>query len=733
MSKRALALALLGSTCIAPAFAQASDETELKIDRVIVTATKRETDLQSTALAISAIGGDDIEVRKLSDLESLTAAVPNVSFNRYLGQARLFVRGLGNDTAIPTAEGRVAFHIDGFYISRNSVALGTFYDVERVEVVRGPQGTLYGRNATAGAVNVITRKPGRDVDGFVKAEIGNYDLRSAEFAIGGPITSTLSGRIATQIIERGGYGTNLFTGKDIDDTSQGSARISLLWEPSEAADFLLAVDYHKEDDSNFAAHYNGPPAGESRDPVAMAALYGGVTAQDPRDINSERDPRNERETLGVTLDATFNLSDNWSLKSLTGYRHSNYAWDTDLDGTQASLAPYGQAEKSDQYSQELQLHYDSERLSAVLGAYAFKEDAYGRVYILLQSALAPPSFLTQGYRLAGDVDTTAFALFGEATYDINDKLSLIVGGRYSAEEKSVSDNYQIRRDQPYLSPVNGPYLPGIPILSGPGYPRYDEESWDSFTPKIGATYQATDHLFLFATYSTGFKSGGFSPGVLQPAFNQETVTSYELGQRATLFDDRLTLNTTAFYFDYDDIQVSRVTGTVVVVENASSAKVSGLEIESILRPTERSQIDFTGSWLNTEFGDFFPGPGNDNMKGNRLPSAPEWQGLVGGQLTQPISPNMEVTLRGEVEYRSDVFFTPQNTDRHYEEGRSKVNAFLTLDIADPELRISLWGRNLTDELSWSIFRSGSVAYGAPLNGVIEAPRTFGISVTKIIR
>ena len=730
MSKKVFALALLGSTCIAPVYAQETDEAELTYERVLVTATKRETDLQSTALAISAIGGDDLEVRQLADLESLTAAVPNVTFNRYLGQARLFVRGLGNDTTIPTAEGRVAYHIDGFYISRNSVAMGTFYDVDRVEIIRGPQGTLYGRNATAGAANVITRKPTREFDGYATVQFGNYNLRSADFALGGPLTEDLSGRFAMQMTDRGGYGKNLITGNDIDASSTGSARASLLWEPSATTDFLFTVDHHREQDSNYAAHYNGPQSGESRIPVAMAALYGGSVSPDPRDINSDRDPRNKRETTGATVEATFDLSDNWTLKSLSGYRGSSYAWDTDLDGTQVALAPYGQAEKSDQYSQEFQLHYNSDRLNAVLGAYAFKEDAYGRVYILLQSATAPPSFLTQGYRLAGDVKTTAGAIFGELTYDIDDKWSVIVGGRYSAEEKSVDDDYQIRRDQPYLSPVNGPYLPGIPILSNPGYPRYDEESWDSFTPKLGVTYQANDDVFLFATYSTGFKSGGFSPGVLQPAFDPELVTSFEIGERATLFDDRLTLNATAFYFNYDDMQVSRVTGTVVVIENASSAKVSGLEIESAFRPTDNSKIDFSGAWLNTEFGDFFPGPGNDNMKGNRLPSGPEWQGLVGAEIVQSLSPSIDVTLRGEVEYKSGMYFTPQNTDRLYEEGHTKLNAFLTFDLADPDLRVSLYGRNLTDELSWSIFRSGSVAYGAPVNGVIEAPRTFGISITK---
>lgn len=740
MKNHAFIFSLLASTCyVVPAAAQSTPTQAAAVpaggsddgsNDIIVTATKRETTLQDTPLAISALGSDALQQRNLTNLEALSGAVPNLSFNRYLGQARIGIRGLGNDASTPTAEGRVAYHVDGIYVSRNSVAMGTLFDVERVEVVRGPQGTLYGRNATAGAINVITKKPSDTAEGYAAAGFGNYNARTVDFAIGGGIAPTLSARVALQYVNRDGWGTNEFTGNDIDDENAYSGRLSLRWQPSDAADVIVTADHHRESDSNYAAHYNGTSTEQTRDPYALAITYGGVFAQDPRNINSERDPRNRRKTSGVAIDATFDLGARWTFKSLSGYRFSQYVWDTDLDGTQISLAPYGQAERSNQYSQEFQLQYSSDRVEGVLGLYGFKENAYGEVYILVQSGLVPPTFLTQGYRVAGDAKTRAGAAFGEFKFKLTDRLSLIAGGRFSAEKKSIVDNYQFRRDQPYTAPVNGPHLPGIPILSAAGYPRSDSESWNSFTPKAGVTYQASDSLFLFATYNNGFKSGGFSPGVNQPAFKPEKVESFEIGERAKLFDGRLTLNATAFHFNYDDMQVSRVTGTVVTVDNASSAKVAGIEVETVLKPLDGVRLDFSGSYLDTKFGDFFPVTGGGNVKGNRLPSAPRWQGLVGLTVERDLSSTVHATLRGEAEYRSSQFFYPENTGRFREPGRAKFNLFLTVDLAEPDLTVSLYGRNLTDKLSWSAFRVGSPAYGAPVNGVIEAPRTFGIRIAK---
>lgn len=739
MKKGIFVLSLLAGTFHSfPAIAQtASDDgnavaesnSEDRSDVIIVTATKRETDLQDTPLAISALGNAALEQRNITNLEAISGAVPSLTFNRYLGQARIGIRGLGNDAPTPTAEGRVAYHIDGIYISRNSVALGTLFDVERVEVVRGPQGTLYGRNATAGAINVITKKPTDRTEGFAAASFGNNNARTVDFALGGVLAPELSARMALQYINRDGWGINEFTGNDIDDENAYSGRLSLRWQPSDMVDIILTADHHRQKDSNFAAHYNGTDAAETRAPYALAVTYGGIIPTEPRNINSDRDPRNRRKTTGVSLDATFDIDDNWAIKSLTGYRYSRYAWDTDLDGTQISLAPYGQAERSEQYSQEVQLQYASDRINGVLGLYGFKEEAAGHVYILVQSGLVPPTFLTQGYRAAGQIDTKAGAIFGEFTFNFTDKLAVILGGRFSAEKKSIADNFQFRRTQPYTAPVNGPYLPGIPILSAPGYPRSDEEGWNSFTPKAGLTFQATDDLFLFATYSNGFKSGGFNLAVNQPAFRPEKVKSFELGERATLLDGRLRLNATAFYFKYDDMQVSRVTGTTVTVDNASSAKVMGIEIETMLQPVDGLKFDLSGSYIETEYGDFFPVTGI-NVRGNQLPAAPKWQGLFGITLEQDLSPTVGATLRGEIEYRSSQFFYPENTARYSEPGRAKLNAFLTFDLAKPDLTVSFFARNLTDKLSWSVFRIGSPAYGAPVNGVIEAPRTFGVRVAK---
>lgn len=268
-TNRILALGLL-SLLAAPCAALAQEAVSL--DEVIVTAQKRAESLQDVAASVSAVGGEALRERQISSIEGLAQSLPNVNFGQTTGNARIAVRGVGFDNISLGNEGRIAYHVDGVYVSRPAAALATFYDVERVEVLRGPQGTLYGRNATGGAVNLVSRAPTLEPSGYAEATIGNYGLVKAEGGIGGPISDKVAGRLAFQVIERDGYGRNITNGLPVDDQSTQGVRGQLRFEPAPWATLTLSGDYFSEDDHAYSFHFLG--AGSLPDPASTPPLPG---------------------------------------------------------------------------------------------------------------------------------------------------------------------------------------------------------------------------------------------------------------------------------------------------------------------------------------------------------------------------------------------------------------------------------------------------------------------------
>ncbi len=715
----------------------AASVAETTNDEIVVTAQKRAENLQDVAASISAVSGDALRDQQITSIEGLAQSLANVNFGQTTGNAKIAIRGVGFDNISLGNEGRVAYHTDGVYVSRPAAALATFYDVARVEVLRGPQGTLYGRNATGGAVNVISNGPSQNVDGYIEATLGNYALRKLEGGVGGPLSSTLSARLSFQVVERDGYGTNITNGLDIDDQSTRAIRAQLLFEPSSAFEVRLIGDYFKQDDHAYGLHYLG--VGSRPDPssnpplpgiVPRGLLMGGVVPQDLRDSAADTGPFNNREYWGLAALTRVSLG-GAELNSITSYRSSYFKTVTDLDATSAPVTVYDQFERAKQFSQELRLSGEYARGDWLVGVYYFHEGFFGGTRVVLDPALIGPVRprvgLRQGFYGLGDLETEAYAAFANVRFRLTDQFALRLGARYSDETKKIDEANLIDLVTPYP-----PFLPALPFPAG-ARRQQTSASWSSFNPSATLEYKPNDDILFYATYSRGFKSGGFNVGNVQPAFAPETITDYEVGFRGDFLNGLLRTNLSAFAYDYSNLQVSKVAGTVITIENAASAKVYGLEAEILLRPSPRLRLETNFALLNSKYGNYVsadparPSLGQIDLSGNELSQAPRYSINAAATYTVPTTVG-KISLRGDARWVGKTYFSQFNLDHIAQPSYSLYNAFITWTSQSGELSSSLFVRNIANKDVLSSGFVGTTLVGAPFVGSFEPPRTFGVTV-----
>ena len=728
------------SLCLSFSLASPVNANSGVLEEIVITAQKRATNLQTTAMSVSAISGDDLAARQITDIGSLALSVPNVNFGESTGNARIAIRGIGFDNISLGNEGRVAFHIDDVYLSRPAAALGNFFDLERVEVLRGPQGFLYGRNATAGAINVITRQPGDELNGYATLTVGNYDRITLEGAIGGPVTDTLGARIAFQSTERDGYGEDLTNGGEVDDESTDAIRGVLSFHPSDDLDILLRGDYLEQDDHAYSFRYLGP--GSLPDPsvgwpglVPSGLLVGGTVPDDPRDSTADSGPENDRKFYGGSLDVSWSVGD-YDLRSITGYRSNNFETTTDLDNTSAYLTVYSQYSDSDHFSQELRLSTQTDFGDWMIGGYYFDEDLTAASLVPFDPFLIPPLGLpgpiglSRGFVGVGDLDTEAWAIFGQFRWQATDRLAINFGGRYSDEEKSIDELNQIDLSTPF--PPFGPKFPPTP----PGARVQDSETWSDFTPSFAVEYQASEDVFVYFDYSEGFKSGGYNLGNLQPAFDPEEIVQYELGLRSEWFDRSLRANVSAFFYDYTDLQVSKVDGTVITIENAAEAELYGLELELTALLSENLVLEATIGLLETEYKEYTtPDParpeelfGEFDLSGNELTQAPGYTVNIGAEYRAELSGG-SLVFRGDVRFVDEVWLTAFNTDHLRQDSYEWFSASVSYESAKGDWVLTAFLDNITNEEVISAAFISSNLVGAPIAGSFEPPRTYGASVS----
>ncbi|WP_158588371.1 TonB-dependent receptor [Henriciella mobilis] len=741
-----------------------------RFETVIVTAQKRSESLQDTPLAITAVSGDALRNAGIANIDALATLVPGLQIGQSYGSANISLRGISLNAVNFGAENPIAFHIDGVFVARPAAVLSGFYDMQRVEVLRGAQGTLYGRNTTGGSINMITADPTSEFSGYGQFTYGDYDHVAFEGAISGPIIEDkLLFRLSFRTDERDGWGKNEFTGQEIDDNQERAVRAKLLWNATDALSVMFEADYAKADDHQ-TPHYGGTPLGTPPWGVLMPSGFapfdpvdvGGILPSDVRNISSDLEPYRDNEFWGtsITIDWALGPID---LKSISAYRGSNTLAVGDLDQTSAVFAPVVLADRSRQLSQEFQISHQGDNSNWIAGLYYFHErdrghNSAGLNTLILDplgfAPIAPPGTLVQGYYAGTIVETDAYAVFGQYTQDLTDRLSLTLGARYSIEDKSAINQGAFDLANPFSetaflnmpdpSTFNLQCAEGLPTIGFGTTPCVPEKSFYSFTPKIGLDYQVTPSILVYASASKGFKSGVYNLGTAQPPVNPEKIWDYEAGMKSTLFNDHLRFNLSGFFYDYEDLQVNKVKDQSVILENAATAEIYGLEVETAFRPTDAIQIDFSGSYLNTEFSEYVSAdnarPLGDgvtfdefgapafNLEGNRLPQSPELSGLLGANYTF-FTPKGDLTLRGEVAYTSEVYWTPYNLDSTATQPRTRFNASAVFESADKRWTAALNIKNIEDEVEITNGFVSATIVGNVVNAYTEMPRTIDFTLS----
>ena len=704
----------------APALAQESG-----LDTVIITAQKRGENLQDVPISINAFTDEGLKEYGVVDTQSLQMVTPGLVFNNTSSGASPYLRGVGTRLSTLGLESSVAVYVDDRYVSRSSAALFDLADIERIEVLKGPQGTLYGRNATGGAIRVITKDPGNELSGELNATIGNFEQLTVRGYVGGPITDELKFQVSAASSKRNGYAENIFLDTDVNDRDFQAYRAKLLWDPTDTISMKLSGAYWQRDDSNANQQQaldtaatnvglaRGGIAGDSRSRVASAQT-GNIKA--------------DESSIDYRLDVAFSFFD---FSAITTYAENNLDGQSESDGTSSPTLDVYTFEDTDTFTQEIQfVSTNDSNLQWILGGYFFDQTGEANFTADFIFGFGPGILSNQMQK----VETTAYAVFGQASYDVTDKISLTVGGRWSHEEKDVLQTF----------------IPGtIPSGVGP-LPFSDNESWSSFTPMATVNYH-TDLGMIYFSYSQGFKSGGFNYPAASPTavpLDPEEITQYELGFKGDLFDGRLRLNSALFYYDYKDLQVTRAAtsgGSVsLTTENAANAKVFGFDADATWLVTDNFTITGGVNVLDSEYQDYdasarvpaseltgMPGPGFGNTlfdaDGETLLRAPNFSGFVSARYEFGFD-NATVPVVLTYSYKGDYkfdFIASEATQALEQDGYGLLGARISYVPDSGNWSASIWGNNITDE---QYFNEVTVN-GFSLRGNWAAPRTYGIDLS----
>ncbi|VAW02465.1 TonB-dependent receptor [hydrothermal vent metagenome] len=722
----------LGTT--SPRAEEDTDVTNNILDEVIVTARRQSENLQSIPLAVSAFDSDELFSSRIEDLGNLQAHVPNLSL--HVGDAAnavIYLRGVGQIDSISFNDPGVGVYVDDVYMGR---AQGSFLDVmdpERIEVLRGPQGTLYGRNTIGGAIKFVSARPTNEVEGYLEAGYGNYNQFRAKASISGPIIEDiLMAKAAVAHSSRDGYTRNLFDGEDDFDKKTNSWRISTLLTPDENLSFYLVVDGSKNNpDRSRSPHKETPiysvPGGGNINPT-----------DDPFVVNVNYNALESLKTFGVALTAEYNIND-VTFKSITSYREMDYRTKIDLDGTVDSSFGIYDFEDQDQFSQELQLIYDGDDLSLVSGLYYFKEDditfaganAPDFFVVLPVIGVFPFPIINAGRR---DQTNSSKAAYAQLKYSATEDLTVTLGLRFTREKKEVIS----AGEEFFGTGITTAEEMEAAFGTGVGFGRTSftaENEWESFSPKFGLDYKVNDDVMVYASASRGFKSGGFNGRLTNRAqsFDPETLWSYEAGFKSTLADRRVRLNMAAFYNDYKNFQLSRFTANPdtgafeSVFDNAGKATIWGVEMEMTALLADNVTLDVNAGYLNSSYDELFGDFGVDVSDERKLVNAPDFTSRASLRYDHELGNAGTLSLNGAISYRSKTYLTVSSSEILAQDGYVLLEASLQFVSDDQHWNVILAGQNLTNRKFREHGFDLSAAPGVQL-GYYGTPRTYSLTV-----
>lgn len=596
----------------------ASDAESRTLEEVIITAQKREQTLQEVPVTVSAFSGDYIQDNGVKDIRDIAGLTPNLSIkSRGETESTVFMRGIGSLAPGIGADPAVGIFIDGMTASRGTNATAAFFDVERVEVVKGPQGTLFGRNATAGAIAIITNKAELDDNyGHVMVGVGDKGQLRGQFVGNMSAGENWAFRIGGNYTTRDGLYENTFTGQDVLDQNTGNLRLAATGIISDTWDmeFMLEAVNAKNNDVIVT------------DADAFSKTISQNKAPRKQELDSTRFIWTNKWALGEAMDLT----------SITGYYdHDVWVNPVDADEIDVPVMTFVEPQTNTTYSQELRLNGSTDRIDWFVGASYLKEElAFGTdlnyeegiVLDLLAGlgflCLEPdlPECTYQSETPFGENDVTSTAIYGDMTFALTDTVGLTVGGRYTKDKKKMF------YDNPQTDGILGLFDGQIfgPITDGH---VYADDSWSSFDPRVALDWDFSDSSTLFVNIARGYKSGGLNRQVntflpeeqiLNP-FDEETVTAYEIGTKSKFMDGMASLNVSLFYNDYKDFQLETLVGLVPEIFNVGNVETSGIEFEGSIMATDSLQLAATYAYLDAEVKSSI----DPTIVGNRTPNAPK--------------------------------------------------------------------------------------------------------------
>lgn len=699
----ALAIAGILSTGSSLTYAQEESQggTSLLLEEVVVTARKREESIMDVPIAVSAFNSDQLEILKVRDIQSLAVGLPNVAFDDIgttRGIANFSIRGLGINSSIPSIDPTVGTFIDGVYLGTNGGVVFDVFDLDSIEVLRGPQGTLFGRNVTGGAVLLNSKAPGDEFEGKIKASVEGGGEETNQYlmgSFGGPVSDTLAAKISFYSNQDDGYFLNQFNGEALGEQDTVSVRPMLVWTPNENLSVTAIYDY-------FDSEGDGPA---SQNHVNGSGISNSVANFDRDSFDFSVDNEGFLSTRSDFFRTITEMEvGNGTITNVFGYRDLEQTGSLDVDATPLDLFNSLTALNAEQVSNELRYTGEiNDRLQLTTGAYYFKNEIKYNENRRLLGLVAPPGVFGLTQDGGGEYEVKTLGVFATLDYSVNERTTLNFGLRYTDEEKSANIASLIRNLNSPCSVVDGTCP----------FDFQDTESWSNLSPKIGFSYDMGDTSLVYGHWTRGFRSGGynlrntaldtvnFGPG----PFDEETVENIEFGYKTT-FSNGGRLTAAVFYNQIDDMQreinlADPISGVVQVIRNTADATISGIEIDALLPITENLLLNASVGYIDPQYdsvrfdlnGD---GSVNDADLNLDLPRAANLTYAIGLTLDTAVGSWGTATTRLSYAFRDESAYTDNNLGFINEQGILDLG----VDFRSENGRwdFGLYAKNLTDEV-----------------------------------
>jgi iron complex outermembrane receptor protein len=764
---------LIQAMLVAPVFCSGVVVAQ-QLEEVVVTAEKRSQSIQDVPLSVAAIGGNDIRVGKVTGLNDIAMKVPGVAFNQFnVGEPRIYIRGIGNSSDSAASDQAVGVFLDEVYIGRTGGVGFDLFDLERIEILRGPQGTLYGKNTSGGAINIVTSRPSQEDEVRLSASVGNYDMTNFQGLANGGLTDSISGKIVAQFQQRDGFGKNVITedqiatlgdlsnsryigksigasgnGDRLDDADKRAVRGQLLFDLSDTMNLLVGGDYSRDKSNGTCRHLqNLDDAVQGLGTfweLGMSDKY----KNDDRNCSTQFNVDQKRDIGGVM--ARFEWDLGWSdFLSISAWRESDYNFVDDLTGiplidltapsppgvplppgswTPPENVVNGVDENASQYSQEFRLTGSEGSVDWVSGVFYMEEDVDRKEeYYTMYNTL-----LQGGFGLAGIGDvlftqkntTTSMAAYAQVDWHVTEQWTLTYGGRYSYDKKKIT--------QDAIDLMGGGVPTGVPLIL-PEFPApvKANDSWSDYTNKVSVAYQPNDDMMLYATFSQGYKSGAFPsqanlPSVAATPVDPETVENYELGMKSTWWDNRIQFNVTLYDMDYSDLQVFELNNRLLLVLSSAQAESKGVDVDFNILLIDNLTLSTSYNYSDATYSDF-TSSGGANYDGNDMVYAPNAAFAIDVDYRYDIGSAGALDFNVSYNWKDDYYTSPSNAEKTKQDDIGMLGASIAWTSSDESWSASVWGKNLDDEQQ---IASLIVDPTQITSQNYMAPRTYGVTVTK---